>query len=222
MNQKATAPGHATRQVNKELRRQKILGVARELIATQGFDAFTISALAIRSGVSIPTVHNLFGKKNDIVLELFRELVARIDVVLAEPDLADPIASTEKFVDSLLGLYSADEAFYRAAFLGGERLGLFEHEMSEGIFRKSLGVAQRLCIQARDQGYLKGRLDSRWLAEQLFNTQRMARHDWVSGYIGLARYRQQVLIGMLMTYAADATPVFHERLCAKIQVLSGQ
>lgn len=220
MAKKATAPGYATRQVNKELRKQKILGVARELIASQGYDAFTISELASRSGVSIPTVHNLFGKKHDIVLELFRELVGRIDEVLGEPTLADPIASTETFVDSLLGLYSADEAFYRAAFLGGERLGLFEHEMSDGIFRKSLRVAERLCVQAGAKGYLQGKLDSRWMAEQLFNTQRMARQDWVSGYIDLERYRQQVLIGMLITYAADATPEFHERIVRKIAALS--
>ncbi len=92
--------------------------------------------------------------------------------------------------------------------------------MTDGIFRKSLGVAERLCIQARDNGYLEGRLDSRWLAEQLFNTQRMARQDWVSGYIGLERYRQQVLIGMLITYAADATPEFHQRILRKIAALS--
>ncbi len=219
MAENTTAPGHDARQANKALRRQKILGVARELIASQGFDAFTISELASRSGVSIPTVHNLFGKKNDIVLELFRELVSRIDQVLGEPSLADPIASTETFIDSLLELYTADEAFYRAAFLGGERLGLFEHEMSDGIFRKSLDVAERLCIQAREAGYLAGSVDSHWIAEQLFNTQRMARQDWVSGYIGLDRYRQQVLIGMLITYAADATPEFHQRLMAKIEAL---
>ena len=220
MTAKATAPGHATRQANKEHRRQKILGVARDLIATQGFDAFTINELASRSGVSIPTVHNLFGKKRDIVLELFRELVARIDQVLAQPDLLDPITSTEVFVDSLLALYSADEAFYRAAFLGGERLGLFEHEMSNGIFNKSLRVAERLCTQARDNGYLEGRLDSRWMAEQLFGSQRLARQDWVSGYIDLERYRKQVLIGMFITYAADATPEFHERLRTRLAALS--
>ena len=222
MTSKATAPGYATRQVNKELRKQNILGIARELIASQGYDAFTINELASRSGVSIPTVHNLFGKKHDIVLELFRELVGRIDQVLGEPTLVDPIASTETFVDSLLGLYSADEAFYRAAFLGGERLGLFEHEMSDGIFKKSLQVAERLCVQARDNGYLEGRLDSRWMAEQLFNTQRMARQDWVSGYIGLKRYRQQVLVGMLITYAADATPELHQRIIKKIEALSAE
>jgi len=217
----AIAPGHATRQVNKELRRQKILDAARKMIAEEGFDAFTISELASRSSVSIPTVHNLFGKKNDIVLELFRDLVSRIDDVLAEPDLSDPIASTEAFIDNLLTLYTSDEAFYRAAFLGGERLGLFEHEMSDGIFKKSLGVALRLCARAKKEGYLHGRIDSRQLAEQLFNTQRMGRQDWVSGYIGLDAYRNQVLTGMLITYAADATPTFHARLIQKLGELQG-
>ncbi len=220
MTNKATARGQSARQANKERRRQKILDVARDIIATQGFDAFTVSELASRSGVTIPTVHNLFGKKHDIVLELFRELVSRIDQVLAQPDLVDPIAALETFIDNLLTLYSADEAFYRAAFLGGERLGLFEHEMSDGIFKKSLGVAERLCDQAYENGQLKGRLDRRWMAEQLFNTQRMARQDWVSGYIDLERYRQQAMIGMLMTYAADATPEFHRRICKKIDALA--
>lgn len=219
MAEKATAPGYATRQANKALRRQKILDVARELIASRGFEAFTISELASRSGVSIPTVHNLFGKKNDLVLELFRDLVARIDEVLSEPDLADPISSTETFIDSLLALYSADESFYRAAFLGGERLGLFEHEMTDGIFRKSLEVAKRICARAKEEGYLEGKIATVRLAEQLFNTQRMARHDWVSGYIDLARYRQQVLTGMLITYASDATPAFRLQLNQRITAL---
>ena len=220
MKGKTTAPGHTTRQANKELRRQKILNVARDLIASQGFDAFTISELASRSGVSIPTVHNLFGKKQDIVQELFGELVARIDMVLAQPDIVDPVTSTEVFVDRLLALYSDDEAFYRAAFIAGERLGLFEHEVTSGIFRKSLQIAERLCIQARENGFLEGRLDSRWMAEQLFGAQRLARQDWVAGYITLARFRQQALVSMLMTYAADATPDFHRCLCKKLDELT--
>jgi AcrR family transcriptional regulator len=221
MKNKTLAPGHSTRQANKKLRRQKILNTARELIASQGYDAFTISELANRSEVSIPTVHNLFGKKQDIVQELFGELVERIDKVLAQPDIVDPVTSTEVFVDSLLTLYSDDEIFYRAAFLAGERLGLFEHEMSSGIFRKSLKIAERLCVQAHENGFLEGRLNSQWMAEQLFGAQRLARQDWVGGYITLARFRQQALVGMLMTYAADATPPFHRRVCIKLDELMG-
>lgn len=219
MTANITAPGHATRQANKQRRRQKILDVAKDLIASQGFEAFTLSELASRSQVSIPTIHNLFGKKHDIVLELFAELVTRIDQVLAQPDLIDPVASAEVFIDNLLALYRDEEVFYRAAFMAAERSGLLEHEMTNGIFNKSLQIAERLCTQARDNGFLEGKLDSRWMAEQLFGCQRLARQDWVSGYIDLKRYRQQVLIGMLMTYCGDATPEFHQRLCAKLDEL---
>lgn len=214
------AKGQETRQANKALRKQKILSVARNLIAEEGFDALTISEIAARSGVTIPTVHNLFGKKNDIVLELFRGLVDRIDAVLAEPELVDPIAASETFIDSLLSLYGSDEVFYRAAFLGGERLGLFEHEMTAGIFRKSVEVAEKLCVRGLEHGYLRGQLDSHWLALQLFGSQRLARQDWVSGYIDLKAYRQQALIGMLLTFAADATPGLHDRICARIDQLA--
>jgi len=214
------AKGQATRQANKERRREKILAEARSLIAEEGFDALTINQLAKRSGVTIPTVHNLLGKKNDIVLALFQGLVDSIDQVLAEPELADPIAASEAFLDSLLSLYGPDEVFYRAAFLGGERLGLFEHEMNDGVFRKSIGVAERLCDRALEHGYLLGRLESRWLAQQLFGSQRLARQDWVSGYIDLTAYRQQALIGMLITFAADATPELHQRICERIDQLA--
>ena len=44
--------------------------------------------------------------------------------------------------------------------------------------------------------------------------------DWVSGYRGLERSRKQVLIGMLITYAADATAEFHEHLRKKIDELN--
>ena len=219
MADKVTAPGHTTRQANKLLRRQKILAVAKDLIASQGFEAFTISELATRSEVTIPTIHNLFGKKEDIVRELCEVLVTRINQVLAQPDLIDPVKSAEAFIDNLLALYREDEAFYRAAFMAAERSGLLEHEASNGIFSQSLHIAERLCIQARDNGFLQGRLDSRWMAEQLFGCQRLARQDWVNGYINLKRYRQQVLIGMLMSYCSDATPEFHQRICAKLDEL---
>ena len=65
----------------------------------------------------------------------------------------------EVFIDKIVALYGSDEVFYRAAFLGGERLGLFEHEMSDGIFAKSIRVAERLCQRALDRGYLLGRID---------------------------------------------------------------
>ena len=68
-------------------------------------------------------MHNLFGKKNDLVLAIFRGLVDNVEAVLSGPELADPIAASEAFIDRIVELYRSDQVFYRAAFMGGERLG---------------------------------------------------------------------------------------------------
>ncbi len=216
---KNSARGNATRQANKELRRQRILGLAKDMIANHGFEAFTISELAKQSEVSIPTIHNLFGKKHDIFEELCSEMVIKIEQVISQPEASDPINSAEIFIDNLLDLYRRDEAFYRAAFVAGERINLFEHQLPSGIFNKSLRIGHQICISAKEDGYLNGQIDSLWLAEQLFGCQRLARQDWVNGYIDLRRYRTQVLIGMYMTYAADAAEEFKQRLLDNIDSL---
>ena len=167
MSKTTPARGNATRQANKEIRRQRILDTARELIATHGFDAFTLSELAAQSSVSIPTIHNLFGKKFDIFRELCTEMVERVGEVMSEPEARNPVEGAEIFIDSLHDLFRRDEAFYRAAFVAGERTGLFEHELSSGIFNKSLKIAKQTCASARDDGYLQGKIKTELLARQL-------------------------------------------------------
>ena len=61
------AKGNITRQANKKLRRKRIMDTARQLIANNGYEAFTISELAVAANVSTPTIHNLLGKKQDKV-----------------------------------------------------------------------------------------------------------------------------------------------------------
>jgi len=220
MSQSKVARGNSTRQANKALRKQNILDEARDLIASRGFEAFTLSELASRAGVSIPTIHNLFGKKQEIFETLCSEMVIRVDETVSSPELVDPVASAEAFIDSLLALYRTDEAFYRAAFLAGDRSGLFDHQLPMGIFNRSLSIARHMCQDALDNGYLQQHIDLDWLAEQLFGCQRLARQDWVNGYIDLDRYRKQVLIGMYITYASVATPAFRKRLYGCIAQLA--
>ena len=219
MSSPTLARGNITRQANKKLRRQRILDIAKHLIASQGFEAFTLSHLAKEAGVSTPTIHNLFGKKDNIFQELVSQMVNTISLALSNPDVSDPIEGAEVFTDNLLRLYKQDEAFYRSAFMAADRTGLFDHKLPDGIFHQSLQIAERLCTEAKENGFLKGNIATGTLAEQLFACQRLARQDWGNGYIDLQRYRKQVLIGMYITYAADASPDFYKMLCNKINQL---
>ena len=80
MKKPTTALGDKTRQANKKLRRERIFDVAKRLIAEKGIEDFTISELAEEAGVTTPTIHNLFGKKSDIIRELVSTLIEEMQV----------------------------------------------------------------------------------------------------------------------------------------------
>jgi len=71
MKQSATKPiarGSRTRTENMNKRRAQILERASNIIATKGLEGFTLGVLATEASVTVPTIHNLIGKKSDIGL----------------------------------------------------------------------------------------------------------------------------------------------------------
>jgi len=222
MSTKALARGSATRTANKIRRKERILACARDIIATQGYDALTLSQLADNANVTVPTIHNLLGKKSQIIEHLVGDVVSRIGQVLSHQTGDDPILVVQLFTDALMSLYVQDEALYKAAFVAGERAKLFEHQSPDGIFMRSLGLATKVCEDAKGKGYLKGEIDTHTLAEQLFGSQRLARHDWMNNYIDLDEYKSKILTGMFMILAADASPEFKVRLINEIKALGSR
>lgn len=217
MPAKALARGTATRTANKLRRRERILNCAKQIIAAQGYDALTLSKLAIAADVTVPTIHNLLGKKSQIIEHLVGDVVSRIGQVLSRQADDDPILAIQLFTDELMSLYAQDEALYKAAFVAGERAKLFEHQSQDGIFSRSLRLAVKVCEDAKVRGYLQGKIETHILAEQLFGCQRLARHDWMNNYIDLNAYKSRILSGMFTIFAADAAPKFRERLIAEVK-----
>lgn len=52
-----------------EARRRQILEAARGLIETRGYDALTMRNLANESRVTVPTIYNLIGNKEQVLFE---------------------------------------------------------------------------------------------------------------------------------------------------------
>lgn len=220
MNMEGTSRGNIARQANKKLRRERILDIAKHLIASNGLEAFTFAKLANEAGVSTPTIHNLFGKKSDIISELVAELISSLSMFLAKPNVGDPVESATYYVDSIVSLYRGNEDFYRAAYMAGDQVGLFDDRDSpEGLVQQSQKIARLCCIAALEEGFLLGNVDIQTLLRQLYDCHRIGRQDWVGGHIDLNEYRNRVLEGMLTVYAADASPECHIRLCKKIREL---
>ena len=62
----------------REERKQRILDVGRRLIAEHGFDGVTMRELAEESLVSVPTLYNLFGGKNELLSAVVESYFAKL------------------------------------------------------------------------------------------------------------------------------------------------
>ena len=119
MKTSGRALGNATRQANKKLRREGIFNIAKRLIATKGLDDFTISELAHEAGVTTPTIHNLFGKKSDIIRELVAQLIEEMQGILLNPPI-DPIENRGFNYYSGIGFAIFSSNIKRELGFGGE------------------------------------------------------------------------------------------------------
>ena len=219
MENSGIARGNIARQANKKLRRQRILDLAVHLIATDGIEGFTINRLAREAGVSTPTIHNLFGKKNDIIKELVSNLIQHMSGLTVQSPPIDPIENAKFFLGNMITEFEKNTDFFRVALMSTEQLGLFHPNLPNGLFQEAQKVAAPR-KEWYESGLLLGNIEPSVIMKRVHNSNRLGRLDWASGYIDLSQMRQQVLQSMLLAYASDASPEYHVRLCEEINSLN--
>jgi len=218
MKKPAKALGNETRQANKKLRRERIFNIAKRLIAEKGLEDFTISELAEEAGVTTPTIHNLFGKKSDIIKELVANLIEEMQSITLNPPI-DPIENTKFFVNNVAATFEKDINFYRAALMSAEHLRLFDPRIPDGPFQQ----AQQLAAPNKkwyERGLLLGNVKPSIIMKKVHDSNRLARIDWVLGYIDLNQFRHKAMKGILLVYATDASPELHVLLIEEINRLN--
>ena len=218
MKKPIEALGNTTRQANKKLRRERIFNIAKHLIAAKGLEDFTISELAEEAGVTKPTIHNLFGKKSDIIKELISNLIEQMQGVTLNPP-TEPIENAKFFVDNVVAQFEQDTDFYRAALMSAEQVRLFDPTIPNGLFQR----AEQLAAPRKEwyeSGLLLGNIEPSMIMKKVHESNRIARIDWVSGYIDLNQFRHKSMKGILLVYAADASPELHVLLIEEINRLN--
>ena len=217
----SVAYGNTVRQANKKLRRQRILELAAKLMASEGVEAFTINRLASEAGVSTPTIHNLFGKKNDIIKELVSNLIQHMGGLAVKSPPIDPIENAKFFIGNIITEFEKNTDFFRVALMSAEQLGLFHPKLPNGLHQQAQQVA-RPRKEWYESGLLLGNIEPSVIRETVHNSNRLGRLDWASGYIDLNQMRRQVLQNIFLAYASDASPEYHVRLCEEISSLNSQ
>ena len=207
---------------NMQKRRARILTEARGLLARGGFEAMNLRDLARLADVTVPTIYNLIGNKEEVIVALIGDALFEVETRIQTASDAEPLALATAIVTASTALYAEDEQFYRPAFLAVEHLAQVGPD-DDRVARlyawghRLIDDGVRACREAR---LLAGRVRAESIADLVFRSYRSSCRAWASGQISIDEFRRVALLDIHLALAADAVDTFHAQLLKKIAALS--
>jgi len=161
-------------------RRERILAAAREIIGQRGYEALTMRDLARASRVTVPTVYNLIGSKEQVLFAAIEEQTSRFEARLgAGSDLA-PAARVRAIVVACADEYLRMPRYYRSLltllFLSGSA-GAMKQRVDRAL---STPIGESLSAM-RAHGELAPWIELRPLRGRLRAHLQMTSIQWASG-----------------------------------------
>ncbi len=178
-------------------RREGILVAAREIIAEGGLDALTTRELARRSRVTVPTVYNLVGAKDEVLFAAVEDQTRRFLAAFEGRDALPPaqraIAVSRDCVKELVRA----PHYYRAVLLL-----MYASDAGKDV-RRSVGRAvvrefEEAVTALRDEGGLTEWADPRSVAERLGVTLTAAALQWATGDLPASEFERTAVLGTCM------------------------
>lgn len=207
---------------NMHKRRSRILSEARGLLTRGGFDAVNLRELARLAEVTVPTIYNLVGNKEGVLVAVFADVLAEVEARMHIGADSEPLAMAEAVVVESTGLFAENEDFYRSAFLAVEYLD--QRGPHDDTIAQVYAWGERLttagCIACRDARLLRGRIAPGVLGELILRSFRTSCRAWAFRQLTLAQFRATALADVYITLAADAVETFHALLVRKLAALS--
>jgi len=197
------------RERKKERRRQAILDAALELLRSNDIRAVTIEQIAARAEVSPPTVYNLVGTREQLLVALVDRISEALVALFAAPDgePQDPIEAARRAVDESVAAFVADSAAYRQIV---RSLGDPAGSGSQLNVDPTL-LHIRAMRGAQVQGLLRSDLDPVALGRQSLLTYIAALQMWAGGGLSDEGFRIAAQHGIATVLAAASSAAHRER-----------
>lgn len=178
----------------------------------------TMRKLADASGLSVNTLYNLIGTRDDILCELVHEAVNQLDLRLeVESPPKDPVERCKVMLDVLIGFIVEDEKISRPMLLVAyqESSPVRVRELSH--MKRLIEVQHRSIKEAISNGSLESWLDPRLLAEQLYRGCEIPFLEWAHGEIDAEQLRSRALYALYLGLFAIATQRTRRRLAEELK-----
>jgi AcrR family transcriptional regulator len=198
-DQRASTAG--LRERNVELRRQQILEAARVLLSRGGLAALSMRKLAEEASLSVNTLYNLWGTREEILRALTLDATDRMEASLpkdASPD--DPVDYCRSRIRATVREMSRQNEFFRPmilAWLEGEIAG--QPSPVEPMAHSIHNLSQ-VIRAARTRGFLETPLKPEQVAWQIHHGAQFAAIQWALGRIDDAHFEARALYGLNLAF----------------------
>lgn len=176
-------------------RREQILEAARSVIERDGYAGLSMRSLATRSGVTVPTIYNLVGNKEAVLLAAVEEQTAVFLTSLerAPRELSAVIEATVRHL-------TRRPRYYRALIVALSQSGNTDDArrlVSRAVERQILSCLARL----HEQNSLEAWVETHTLTERLQAGLDAAALEWARGALTTAGFGAAALYSMALCMA---------------------
>jgi AcrR family transcriptional regulator len=199
-------------------RRERILAAAREIIASEGYAGLSMRDLARHSRVTVPTIYNLVGSKDEVLFAAIEEQTARFVAGIEESEGTSPVdrilSVHESCVRELLRL----PRYYRSLLMLLVGSGAAERVRSRVTAALASELARGVEALAR-AGALSGWVDPRALGALLQRNLQAVSLQWAAGELADARLRPVALYGACCILAGACASSVREAFASRAHEL---
>ncbi|MEE3328898.1 MAG: helix-turn-helix domain-containing protein [Myxococcota bacterium] len=214
-DQSASPPG--LRERNLEVRRQQILRAARELLSRGGLGALSMRKLADEASLSVNTLYNLWGTREEILRALTIDARDRLAASLPiEVSPEDPIAYCRSLVGATIQGLCRQHEFFRPmilAWLEGEIEG---RPSPIEPMEQSIDMLSQIIETARKSGLVECPMKPDQVAWQIQHGVRFASIQWALGRIDDVHFEARALYSVNLAFLGlvdeDRRPEIQSRL----------
>jgi len=221
-----TAAPLSRRENNVASRRKRILESARTLLVENGQDGLSMRKMAREAGLSVTTLYNLVGSREDILRALIEDSAERIDsTVTVSESTGDPLERTIEAFEKVLRYFVDEAAILKPMIVANmetgyvEELGKEEHGLYLSGAKESV---RESLMDALAEGQIRDVISPEFLEAQFYVGLQLTIDRWAFGLVTEEDFVAKGLFGAYLTLLAVASPEHRPRIEEEIRKLEIQ
>lgn len=209
------------RERSKRERVKRILDATSRILAKGGYSALNMVDIAQAAEVTPPTIFNLIGRKEDLLLSLSYSALDQLKNAMEMPPPSASSNDIMHILDSYTDVLGKDEQMYRALHIAMETLQSQGSELAK--IDRQFEDARRLLIQTlepfRKHPNMKGNIAFGSLTAALSPSIWALHYFWAHRQLTIVQLNQELKRSYLTVLAADSKPKFQRELLDQLASL---